>query len=243
MPMKPGNIALAGLLWLAAAQPVLRAGSFRVAPVRIDLSARRPYATLKVANADSERVTVQVDAYLWQIQGGADQYPETDDILANPPVFTLDPGATQLVRLGLRQPTPSGVERSYRVILEEVPHEAPNGWRGIQTLLRISIPLFIQSDTAGGADLVWLASRQAGGQLLLSVENRGNTHALLRQFNVVADGGSEQDLVVPTPTYVLPGSKREWTLEGARVSGARKLLVRGQADGGDWYATVAVGLP
>ena len=90
--MKPGIFVLAGLLWLVAVQPMLDAGSFRVAPVRIDLSARRPYATLRIANAGADTVTVQVDAYEWQIQGGADRYPETDDIIANPPIFTLEPG-------------------------------------------------------------------------------------------------------------------------------------------------------
>lgn len=143
--------ALIGLL----AASTLLAGSFRVSPVRIDLSAHKPHTTVQVTNIGADRVTLQVDAYSWHFAEGEDRLVDSDDILVNPPVFTLEPGASQVLRLGLREYTPANAETPYRVILEEVPPPQRSGVNGIVTLLRVSIPLFVQSSQRGTSDLVW----------------------------------------------------------------------------------------
>jgi len=247
-------------LLLVAAAPLLQAGSFRVAPVRIDLTARQPYGTLQVTNAGTERVTVQVDAYAWRIEDGQDRYVDTDDILINPPIFTFEPGATQLLRVGIRQRDSNGadrtkseppvprrhgareagpgeVERTYRIVLEEVPSATRAMGMGIQTLLRMSIPLFVPGSADANPELVWSAAKRPDGKLLLSVENRGNQHVQLRQLSVQVGESAKPDFVLPAPSYVLPGTRRDWIVTG--TAGAR-LQIDGQTDKGNLHETAVV---
>ena len=69
-------------------------------------------------------------------------YP-TDDIILNPPVFTVAPGKTRFMRLGLRTANHGTAELTYRLILQEVPKaEGPSDGAAVRTILRISIPIF-----------------------------------------------------------------------------------------------------
>jgi fimbrial chaperone protein len=227
--------ALIGLL----AASTLLAGSFRVSPVRIDLSAHKPHTTVQVTNIGADRVTLQVDAYSWHFAEGEDRLVDSDDILVNPPVFTLEPGASQVLRLGLREYTPANAETPYRVILEEVPPPQRSGVNGIVTLLRVSIPLFVQSSQRGTSDLVWSAVRQTDERMVLTVENRGTQHARLSQFQVLAD--EKTAFSVSMPTYVLPGTRRDWTIDGTPVPPSGELHIRAKTEEKDLNATAMVG--
>jgi fimbrial chaperone protein len=228
------------LFWLIASARLLGAGAFRVAPVRIDLSIRHPHSTLEVSNLGDQRVTLQVGTFVWQVDQGADRLQDTDDILVNPPIFTLDPGSRQLLRLGLREWMPGDTEKPYRIILEEVPPTRLEALHGIQTLLRISIPLFVQPAAGVHPQLVWSANRSTDGSLVLSVENVGKQHTRVRRFSVSAEGHPEPDFVMPTPTYLLPGTKRLWTINGTRIAGASELDVQAQTEGAELDATTSV---
>src|SRR5690242_12258323 len=112
---------LLGLLALAGGCSMLWAGSYTVMPIRIELSARRLQTTVEVANRGDEATTIQAHIVSWSAAGVEELLSDNDDILLNPPIFTLAPGRQQFVRLGLRRPKPSEVEITYRLILEEVP--------------------------------------------------------------------------------------------------------------------------
>jgi len=231
MSVRRSHLAWSALLGLISGAPLLEAGSFRVAPVRIDLSARRPHSTLSVSNNGTERVTVQAEAFVWRVERDEDRLNETDDVLVNPPIFTLEPGATQLLRLGLREWISSRTEQTYRIVLEEVPPPRRPTEVGIRTLLRLSIPLFIQPTGS---------TSQPDGSLALAVENIGRVHTRLRQFSVTADDQPQGDFVMSVPTYVLAGTRRQWTFDGARIPHARELHVNGQTEGAELHATAPI---
>jgi len=242
MRIKPCQFAWPAVLWLTFAASTLSAGSFRVAPVRIDLTSHRPHSTLEISNAGTDRVTVQAEAFAWQFERDEDRLEDTDDVLVNPPIFTIEPGGTQLLRLGLREWIPGDVERTYRVILEEVPPARRPDDIGIRTLLRISIPLFVQPNGGASPELVWSAVQQADGRVALAVENVGKQHARLRQFSVTSDDRKETDFVMSVPTYILAGTRRLWTIDGGSLPRARELHVRGQTEEAELHATAAVGV-
>jgi len=158
---KFGQALLAGasaLMIFAFAAPVpAEAGSLRVDPVRLEINAGRRTATVTIRNDEATPVTIRAYALTWDQANGEDVYGDTDAVIVSPPIFTIAPGASQLVRVGLR--SPSGGGRAYRVIIEEVPGASPAG--GVQVALRLNLPLFAMMQSGSHSDLRWSASRQS----------------------------------------------------------------------------------
>ena len=138
MRLKPILIACgATLLWAAAAATPAAAGTLEVNPVLLEISANRRTATVTLRNQEAVPVTVRAYPLEWRQAGDGEAYAETSAVIVSPPVFTIAPGATQLIRVGLR--SPSGDRRAYRLIVEEVPDARPTN--GIRVALRLNLPL------------------------------------------------------------------------------------------------------
>src|SRR3990170_3108661 len=95
------RVPLAAFAWLIACAGPASAGSFTVNPVNITLPAGRQAASLTLTNSDAAPVSVLVQTYAWTQVDGVDVHTPTDNIIASPPIFTIAPGKTQLVRIGL----------------------------------------------------------------------------------------------------------------------------------------------
>src|SRR5690242_10334147 len=89
---------LAFLLFLYTA--TASAGSFSVNPVRVTLSANEPIAAITVRNESTEASVVQLETSSWTQHDGADALASTVEILATPPILTIPPGASRIVRVG-----------------------------------------------------------------------------------------------------------------------------------------------
>jgi fimbrial chaperone protein len=223
--------AAATALWLSPAA----AGSFSISPLRVDLSARMKTAALKVRNEGEHTVVVQSQTMTWSQAGGEETLEPTSDLLVSPPLFTLQPGAEQVLRVGLRRPADTSRELSYRLVLQEVPQKAAPDFTGLSMVLRVTLPVFVAPAEIATADLNW-SVRRADGKLNVRAENAGQAHARILNFKLAsADGAVEQSVVA----YVLPGQFREWTLEDtAHLSGTVRLS--GQTDDGDFAQELAV---
>lgn len=64
---------------------------------------------------------VQLEAMAWNKAQGQDIYTPTTDLIAAPPIFTVPPGGTQIVRIGLRRAPDPQRELAYRVYFQEIP--------------------------------------------------------------------------------------------------------------------------
>ncbi|WP_119628929.1 fimbrial biogenesis chaperone [Methylocaldum marinum] len=102
-------------------------GALSVAPVRLELSAPELTGAITVTNTGTESSVVQLEATDWSQRNGQDEYAPSRKLSATPPIFTLGPGATQTVRVGLRHPPDPRRELAYRLFLQEVPPPAPQG--------------------------------------------------------------------------------------------------------------------
>ena len=113
------RLAACGLAFFFFAAGVW-AGSFQVGPVSATLTADQPVAALTVRNTGGAPAVIQLEAMAWSQAAGKDTYVPTSDILATPPIFTVAPGASQVIRVGSRAP---GVqeERAERLFLREGP--------------------------------------------------------------------------------------------------------------------------
>jgi len=120
------------------------AGSFNVSPVRVELSAADRTQALTVRNEGGEPSVVQVQILAWSQDSGQDILQPTTDLLVSPPVFTVQPGQSQLVRIALRTTPDAARQLSYRAILQEVPGPSRAGGPSLQVALKISLPVFVE---------------------------------------------------------------------------------------------------
>lgn len=201
-------------LWLAAFLLLPAAAlpaSFFVSPVRVDLSVRKPTAAMTVRNDSAQPVVIQLQATAWMQADGQDRTTPTSDLIATPPLFTLQPQDAQIVRVGLRKPDVLAIkEQTFRVFLQEVPPRPKPGDQGVTMALRLSIPVFVAPASPKGSGLTWRADVQQNGEINLRVENSGDTHSQITQLRLFAEKGEKPLATVDVVNYVLAGQSREW---------------------------------
>lgn len=195
------------LAMVPVAFPAL-AGSFQVDPVSIELLPGRRSTALTVRNAGAEPVSVRVHLYRWTQQNGEDVYSETDELIASPPIFTIGPNATQLVRVGPRRRTATG---AYRVVLEEIPGARQDG-TGIRVSLRLDLPLYIIGERAARPALSWSAWRDRGGEVILEARNDGSRHSQILRIGSRDSGGREMTLSSQMGVVLPGGSRKRWNV-------------------------------
>lgn len=203
-----------------------------VKPVRIELSTRQLRSTMQVQNLGDEPITIQAHIAAWNAKGAEEILSDNDDILLNPPIFTVPVGHTQYLRLGLRH-SPRGItEGTYRLILEQVPGPPKPDFTGINTLLRISVPIIVEPRIPA-PQLAWTLERTSDRDMRLAVENHGNAHVQIRKFAVALGGSDAASFAQDTATYVLPNARKQWLIHNGILAAAGKLLLLGQTDSGD----------
>lgn len=232
--------ALIALVLFLALEGAGYAGSFQVSPVRATLTATQPVVALKVRNTGDAATVVQLQVMRWTQSDNKDALVPAGELLATPPIFTLAPGATQIIRVGSRQPADARVERAYRLLLEEVPPPPEPGFTGLRIALKLSLPVFVAPTTAASAKLQWHAVAAADGALLLTTHNAGNAHAHVSDLTVTA---SNTHVPLPdTNLYVLPGATRQWHMS-MRVAPGQLLHLAGHDGGNAVRADVIVADP
>jgi fimbrial chaperone protein len=223
---------------LVVIAPIAAAANFTVSPVRVELSAQRPVAALTVRNEmQDEPVVVQLRAVAWTQQDGQEIHVDTSDLLATPPIFTLEPGASQILRVGLRRPVNGDQEAAYRLFVREVPPAPKPGFTGVVTALEMSIPLFARPRTPASPSLDWRLRSRPDGAYALLVRNDGNAHAQVANLVLSAPGAADPVGAYNGFAYLLPGQSREILLQRpAQAAAAPKdssLKLNAYTDAGD----------
>lgn len=229
-------IALGALCPLAASSAL--AGTFQVSPINITVPHNRPVGAITVKNEADEAVSIRVVTYKWTQDGGKDVYSETSDMLASPPIFTLGPRGSQLIRVGLRK-SASDDEAAYRVILEEIPRPAGDT-AGIRVSLRLNLPFYKQPKLKSAANVQWSAVRRIDGALELKAANGGTLHDQISRIDI-QDSKGVRSTLVDRGGVVLPGSTRIWNASGkADVAAGKPLKLIVVKPGGEETAEALV---
>lgn len=189
-----------------------RASALDVDPIRIAFSGTDTIAVLTVTNDGDGPATVQLQPVAWSQAADKDVYTPTRDVLATPPIFTVQPHGKQVIRLGLRVHPDLRTERSYRLYLEEVPQPSTVRGLGVIMALRIGVPVFVQPVNAATAVLHWSAERTSDGSLRVSATNAGGGHIQVRRI-AITEPKSGLSYTAEQSVYVLPGATRSWTLK------------------------------
>ncbi len=180
-------------------------------PVRVTLSPTQTVAAVTVANVGSESTVVQLETSSWSQHDGQDALTKTTEILATPPIVTIPPGGSRIIRVGLRRAPDPQHELTYRMFLREVPPPEPIA-QGLRVALLISMPVFVVPAQQLNPEVQWHALRMQDGNIRLTATNKGQAHIQLGQLEIAPAEGGPPIATRNMAEYLLPDNSREWTI-------------------------------
>jgi fimbrial chaperone protein len=193
------------------------AAGLQITPLRAMLTPSNLTAAFTLTNGTGAPVLMQLHAKRWTQGGGKDKLDDTDELLAAPPIFNMASGATQVIRVGLRHAVADPGERTYRLIIAQVPTTV-NNVRGVSFVTTLSLPIFVEPATVlRGPSLEWTATTVGRSEISLRVENKGDEHVHIARLILYGDMGRTQKLYEATPgAYVLAGQWSSWRIKPAK---------------------------
>ncbi len=194
------------ILFLAG--PVAMAQSLAVLPVNILFSPGQKASSLTVTNKGTSETAIQIRAFAWTQTAGDDQLTESDAVVLSPPLATIAPGASQVVRLILRQ-LPQGREATYRILIDQIPPPAEPGM--VHMVLRMSIPIFAEPPTRAVPHVQFHLEVNSGKLVLVGI-NDGLSHEVIRDVVLTTADGRKLKGESDSPPYILAGVTRRWTI-------------------------------
>jgi fimbrial chaperone protein len=209
------------------------AASLEVGPIRVQMVGAERTTTITLRNAGTEPITVQIRAVDWSQGEGGDVYAPSTTLVASPPLASLAPGESQVVRLVVENLAAASTERTYRLILDELPSGTAASGAGVDTALRVLLPIFVTPSLQSRPRLSWSAAR-VGDSVRVTARNEGDARE--RLVNVEASAGGAAIAAAPEG-YVLSGAARSWTLAAPR--GATSVRIAGEGE----YGSIEVEVP
>jgi fimbrial chaperone protein len=187
---------------------VAHASNFEISPVVLELSSARTAGVVKIINNDTHDVALQIRAYDWTQKDNQDQLDPTKTLIISPPVFTLAPGASQVIRVVSRRPAEAN-EVAYRLLVDEIPTAAEGP--AINFKFRISMPIFIAPNGAPNLKLGWSISAGKAPQLVVS--NTGNRRGRLLNLVLTLPNGKKVSPPAGGNPYTLAGITRQYVFD------------------------------
>ncbi|MES2282992.1 MAG: fimbria/pilus periplasmic chaperone [Pseudomonadota bacterium] len=236
----PGGVSFSGLACAALVAAVMlvalpaEAAGLQVTPISLDIPAQEQSQAMFLSNSGKTTLRAQVRVQAWTQSGGTEKLEATREIVASPPIVEIAPGARQMVRIVRLQPAPAGQEKTYRLIIDELPGTdgaQPPAAAGLQFLLRYSVPVFVLPSAAAGSAALAPASAANGAMPLadvtrlsasvkasgtdastLVIANNGARRAKISQLAYVDARGQRNILFPGLMGYVLAGQTMQWPL-------------------------------
>lgn len=199
------------------------AGSLSVMPVRVEVAAGKRFCSLTLGNDSDRPMNVQVRAFAWtRDEAGADVLEPDNRFVINPPIASLAPGTTRLMRCSLPAGDPAAqAEQQWRLIVDQLPDpdfvSAPGT---VQTLLRISLPVFRAGDKAAPR------LEASAGRDALRLANSGTRH--VKVLAVTLRGPDGDTVTIERPFYLLAGGAQAVPLGRLPRGGVAAVRVRAE---------------
>ena len=230
--------APAAVILILLAGPIAGAQALSVLPVNVFLAPGQRAATLSITNQDRNQTAIQIRAYAWDQKDGEDRLTASNEVVVSPPIAVIAAGATQIVRLILRE-EPQRQEATYRILVDQIPPPAQPGI--VHVVLRLSIPIFAEPATPTVPNVQFHLERDAG-QLFLVGINNGLRHDVIRGMVLRTSDGREFKEEPSASPYILAGATRRWRMVGkGSLPGPNEVLrLTAQANAGSIEQPVTV---
>ncbi len=191
-----------------------------ISPVVIEIDAPRRPVALTVTNSGERPIRLQAEALLWGQTNGEDQYEASDALLVVPSIIEVPANSSQVVRVVLRSPSPSPVERTYRLVLEDITEEQTQaGGASVSFRFTHSLPVMIAPSGKVHNTMRWKACAETARpetpsgaahfkQACVRLFNAGNRRIKVQSLTLGGDGW-QQVFSLSAGENVLVGSERE----------------------------------
>jgi fimbrial chaperone protein len=197
---------VAATFFLLLICPAAIGQALSVLPVNIFLAPGQKATSLTVTNQGTTETAIQIRAFAWSQKDNDDPLTPSSDVVLSPPLFKIAPGASQVVRLILREP-PQGRESTYRILVDQVPPPAEPGV--VHLVLRLSIPIFAKPTIRAFPDVQFHLERDAD-EIYLVAFNAGLLHEAIRDIVLTTSDGRKLKPDTSASPYVLSGATRRW---------------------------------
>lgn len=194
-------------------------------------------ATLQLHNVGDTPLNAQIRVFRWVQTNGEEKLEPTRDVVASPPIATLNPGTDYTVRVVRVAKQPVARSEDYRLLVDELPDPAAHRNRSINLVLRYSIPVFFSSREASDARLTW-SVEQRNGRIYVAATNSGDRHVRISALKLQSRNG----VIVPFGSgltgYVLGRSVMRWAAPGKRhrFFAGNSVVISAQSDRGPIHA-------
>lgn len=238
---KRRGFAPTALLLIAFLAAPAAAAPLGVTPTQIDLNPHQRSDLIAVTNEGDDEVRLQVEAFDWdQRPNGETVLAPTQDIVAFPPLLAVGAHETKRIRVGAEAP-PAAAEKSYRLIIQELPPAPKEGVTGVQMLTNFSLPIFLGPGVVSPEAKIE-PGPISGGAMTFAVHDQGTQHFMLRGVVVTGtdQSGAKTFEAKASGWYVLAGGTREYrlALSQADCRASKELRLEAQLQDGAVEARV-----
>lgn len=220
MSVTSGAARAAGLMMMlcTAMGDANAAATILLWPIDPWLGSENKATELWIQNQGNTPATMQVRIVRWRQERGDERYQPQTDVVASPPIVTIQKGTKQLIRLIKQTEIPAGTEQAYRIIVDGNPSSrlisGTDGYQTANALLHPALCLW-QGDyllilSANHAlvdprELSWQIVRE-NGKPALQIRNQGDVHVRLTAVSA-RQGGQTRVIADGLLGYVLPGKR------------------------------------
>lgn len=137
------HLAIFAVLLGLFTSSALAASSVLVWPIYQVIESDEKGSALWLENRGSSPVTLQIRVLAWQQQDSKDRYANQTDAIASPPFATVQPNQRQMIRLMKTISVAPQTERTYRIVIDEIPtlNTAYKTQSGLKLQMRYLLPL------------------------------------------------------------------------------------------------------
>ncbi len=150
-----------------------------MSPIRLELGRGAKTGVITVMNDSDEKLRLQLTASEWtQDAAGKDAYAESADLVYYPRIMVVGAKEQRIVRAGIRVPA-SGVEKAYRLFLEEIPEPRKTAGATVAIAVRFGVPVFVKPLKEEPKPELGPVAMD-NGTVSARVRNGGNAHFIIR---------------------------------------------------------------
>jgi len=194
-----------------------------IAPLRIEIDAAKPAATVMLTNTSERAVPVQTRLFAWSQDGGEDKFQPSNALTISPSIINIPAGATQIVRL-LRNGAASPGEKRFRLTVDQLPDPTMAQSGQAEARIRFTLPVFLDRDKAAPAQLTWRV-----GPDRVEVANAGGSTSRIVSIEVKTAAGKVVPVEHNSLRYVQGSSAIAWPLADGCALGP--VTITAQVDG------------
>ncbi|KHF78798.1 Sigma-fimbriae chaperone protein [Acinetobacter sp. neg1] len=206
--------------------------TFVIWPIYPKIESDEKAVAVWLENTGKTDAMVQIRVFKWNQNNYKNDYSEQNEIIPSPPVAKVKAGEKHMLRLTKASMVPSGEERAYRVIVDELPvnlnSENKEKSSNVNFQMRYSIPLFVYGKGLGSGlneatqkinaksnnskpILTWAVEKNSEGKSDLILKNQGKKFARLTAIRIT-ENAKDISLGESSFGYILPNASMKFEI-------------------------------